>query len=878
MNSQGNDAHGSRPERRSPVRIRCNTIAVQQTLEECFDGNISISHSRDLFSDIEEPYLANALIIDASAVPQDEFRPLIQTLRAQHAAGRYLPTLLITASDRPISTRGAFMAGIAERITAPTDDELRAAAIRLIDIARFWRELEEQPFLKRKTDICLTSMRENKHHDTTLLESAKNRLSPGGYNTFITFLSRDFSLSDQESAALRQPGRNLFQAADHLHIPRSHLVRKIADYTNFRLVTRIIPETMVPGILPPEFCARNLVLPVQLHADSHSLVFGNPFDWELVAVLRHLRIAGDSRHLCVADPHALQLALATRTGRLAGSQPTAQGGRTPTRLDAATRHDVQKLCDYLLESAVRMRASDIHIEPKSSMILVRFRIDGDLHDILCLDDIGHRVITRFKICGKIDIAEQRRPQDGSHDATILNRRYSLRMATSPTPDGESIAIRILDTDAGLLSLMELGMSAAQERSVTRLAAHSSGMVLFVGPTGCGKTTSIYSMLSHIDCQKRSLVSVEDPVEYHIPFAIQHHVNQRAGVTFESLLKSSVRQDPDILFIGEIRDPASAQIAMDFTSTGHLTYSSLHTVNAVSAIFRLERLGISRRVMTECILAVVAQRLVKRVCPECKEVTPITAEERATMLHFVDDPPEMVARPKGCDFCSHTGYFGRTGVFEVIQFTPRIAEMLLENRSVAEIRHELRQQGEFLIGLHAIDKVRQLICSPRDAIESVLMDELSLEEELPAHITTHAPRPAVNATAATAPPGTTGRLLLIDDDPLILDLLGTWLGREGLRYDLASDGIDALFKIGSGAYDVIISDIMMPNLDGFKLMEMLRLKGINVPLIFMTAYASPEYEQRARELGAADFFCKPLDLKQVVQTVSNLLQQENQPCS
>ena len=870
MIPQDSDANVGRAERRSPVRILCNTADVQQRLAGHFDGNITLTHSRDLFSDIEAPYLANALIIDASAVPHEDFRELLGILRAQHAAGRYLPSLLITAPDRPVSARTSFMSGIAGRINSTAPEFLAKAADQLVNTTRLWRELEEKPFLKRKTDICLKSMRSDNHREFTLLESASDRLMPRGFNSFVSLLGRDvaFSGHDRTELAHLQSG-NLFQTADALSIPRSHLVRKIADYTNFRLINRIIPETMTPGILPPEFCSRNLVLPVQLHADGYSLVFGNPFDWELVATLRQLRIAGDSRFLCTADPDAIRLALSSRQGRFAGALPRAGHTVDAARLDADIRHDVQKMCDYLLESAVRMRASDIHIEPKPSMTLVRFRIDGDLHDIICLDDIGHRIISRFKVCGNFDISEQRRPQDGSHDITILNRRYSLRMATSPTPDGESIAIRLLDTDAGLLSLMELGMNAEQERSVTNLAAHSNGMVLFVGPTGCGKTTSIYSMLSHIDCQKRSLVSVEDPVEYHIPFAIQHHVNQKAGVTFESLLKSSVRQDPDILFVGEIRDQASARIAMDFTSTGHLTYSSLHTVNAVSAIFRLERLGISRHVMAECLLAVVAQRLVKRVCPECKEIGPIHDDERCTMLRFVNDPPEFVARPKGCDFCGNTGYLGRTGVFEVIHITPRIADMLLANRSVAEIRHELKQQGEFLIAHHAIDKVKQLICSPADVISSVLYEELALETETPDHGC-----PAGTGTAA--PPAATGvghRLLLIDDDPLILDVLGTSLGSAGYICDTATDGVDALLKIGGNRYDAVISDIMMPNLDGFKLMELMNLKGISIPLIFMTAYDSPDYQQRARDLGAAEFIRKPLNLKTIAGTVNSLLRQE-----
>lgn len=418
----------------------------------------------------------------------------------------------------------------------------------------------------------------------------------------------------------------------------------VSEFTGFRHLTRIVPETLKHGILPPEFCRKMQVLPLQLTSGTHSLAFGNPFDYELVTALERINLISGHSDIQVADPATILFTLSSREGRDSGQRPSEEG-RAPARQQIMAGMDVPKLCDHILESAVRMRASDIHIEPLNSTCNVRFRIDGDLHDFLGIDNSGSRLVSRFKLIAQADIAEQRKPQDGSLEMTILGTRFSLRIATNPTPAGEGVNIRLLETDSGLRTLLELGMTTAQEQKVTSLARRNSGMILFVGPTGSGKTTSIYSLLSHIDCEKRCLVSVEDPIEYRIPRAIQHSVNQRAGVTFESLLKASVRQDPDILFIGEIRDPSSARIAMDFTSTGHFTISSLHTVNAVTAVFRLERLGITRDVMAESLLAVVAQRLVKRLCPECKEIGEARADDLAIMRRFVASPPRDRGTPQ-----------------------------------------------------------------------------------------------------------------------------------------------------------------------------------------------------------------------------------------
>lgn len=304
--------------------------------------------------------------------------------------------------------------------------------------------------------------------------------------------------------------------------------------------------------------------------------------------------------------------------------------------------------DRILALSVSKRASDIHFDPKATDTIIRLRIDGDMQEVLTLKkEEGVRVIARLKAISGLDIDEKRKPQDGSLETTIARRRFKLRLATSPTPDGESLTIRLLDPETKPKDLRQLGMSDRQAKVMQDFATQTQGLVLVVGPTGSGKTTTVYSLLAHIDCRTRNLVSAEDPVEYRIPFANQQQVNERAGITFDALLRSIMRQDPDILFLGEIRDTYSAKMAMDFASTGHLTISTLHTANATTAVLRLERLGISRDVVADSLLGVVAQRLLKKLCDHCKKIVPLSPAEAAMLAPFSRQLPRQVAHPVGC---------------------------------------------------------------------------------------------------------------------------------------------------------------------------------------------------------------------------------------
>ena len=538
----------------------------------------------------------------------------------------------------------------------------------------------------------------------------------------------------------------------------------------------------------------------------------------------------------------------------------------------ADAHGAQavSLVNAVLKQAIQERASDIHIEQYDERVGVRFRIDGDMREIYHLrTKTGLQLITSFKVQGKLDIAERRKPQDGSMQIKIDGREFIIRLATTCTPAGESLILRLLEPMVKPRPLEELGMTSQQVKHMVDFAHRNHGLVVIAGPTGSGKTTTIYSLLQHIDCKTRSLISVEDPVEYRIPSANQQQVDEKAGLTFEALLRSSLRQDPDILFLGEMRDPFSAKMAIDFASTGHLTISSVHTTNATTAIFRLERIGVTRGAMADSILGVIAQKLLKRLCPHCKREGPVADEERAWLAPFTDDIPSRVARPAGCLKCGGTGFFGREGIYEIVKFYPEISDMIRRDLPISEIRDFARARGDLLIADHGIEKVRSLIFDPRSVYEHVLIEE-SEYRRLSVSATPEAPAPSKPETPAIvmSMDPSAAKILIAEDDVDTRLLIQRVLENQGYAVTVAADGVEALAHLSAQTFDLFLSDVNMPNLDGLKLMEMKAQKRIDTPVIFFTAQAETEAE--GLRLGAEDYVKKPVSKDVLLARVRRVL--------
>jgi type IV pilus assembly protein PilB len=361
-------------------------------------------------------------------------------------------------------------------------------------------------------------------------------------------------------------------------------------------------------------------------------------------------------------------------------------------LDEINRAPVVKLVNSIIRQAVKMKASDIHIEPFEKIIKVRFRIDGDLQEIMTPAKATHSaIITRIKIISKMDIAEKRLPQDGRVKIDIEDKEIDLRMSVLPTVHGEKIVMRILDRSSFLLTKQELGFTKQNLEIFDKVIQSPNGIILVTGPTGSGKTTTLYAILSELNQVSKNIITVEDPVEYQMKDINQVQVNVKAGLTFAGGLRSILRQDPDIIMIGEIRDNETAQIAVRAAITGHLVLSTLHTNDTASSITRLVNMGVEPYLVSSSVVGITAQRLVKRICDNCKSGY-IADELEKKALGAKDTAEVMVYRGKGCNLCNNTGYKGRVAIHEILPITREIRILIDKGASIDDIREEAKKQN------------------------------------------------------------------------------------------------------------------------------------------------------------------------------------------
>ncbi|MFP4070963.1 MAG: type II secretion system ATPase GspE [Desulfovibrionales bacterium] len=374
-------------------------------------------------------------------------------------------------------------------------------------------------------------------------------------------------------------------------------------------------------------------------------------------------------------------------------------------LDEASDAPIIKLVNHIMSRAVKSRASDIHIEPYKSKLVVRFRLDGVLYNILDLSLRLHAPITsRIKIMAGLNIAEKRRPQDGRIEIKIGNRQVDLRVSTLPTAFGERVVLRLLEKGMRLLKLTEIGLTEENLERMKQLVKISHGIILVTGPTGSGKTTTLYSALNHINSPDKNILTIEDPIEYQLDGIGQMQVNSKIGLTFASGLRSMVRQDPDVILVGEIRDKETAEIAIQAALTGHLVFSTLHTNDAASAVTRLIDMGIEPFLVSSAVRAIIAQRLVRTICTSCVDSLE-PDQELQQQLQLAGIPASGPAyHAKGCDECLQTGYRGRSGIYEFLILKEEIQSLLLKTSDSNAIRNKAVAMGMKTLRDDGIEKV------------------------------------------------------------------------------------------------------------------------------------------------------------------------------
>lgn len=468
-------------------------------------------------------------------------------------------------------------------------------------------------------------------------------------------------------------------------------------------LSTVEPDPQLVDVLPRNIAKKYGVTPVRLHGNTLYLAMSDPLNFmaqEEVRVATHRRVVP-----MITTADGIERANASLYGG-EGAQRAIQDMRREapvTQQESAADAVVElnetaaptvRLVNSIIERAAAENASDIHLDPCADCIRVRMRIDGVMCPVMTVpSDLYASVLARLKIMGGMDVTERRVPQDGRAGVRLRNRSFDLRMSTLPTIYGEKCVIRVLDKNSAFLSRDGIGVEGRQLEQYEYLMGRPSGTILIVGPTGSGKTSTMYTMIHQLNSEQVNLMTLEDPVEYNIDGINQVQINEKTGMTFASGLRSILRQDPDIIAVGEIRDGETAEIAMRAAITGHLVLSTVHTNDALSTVERLKDIGVPNYLIAGALNGVISQRLVRTICPDCKQAYDPTAQELAE-LGLPADSKQKLFRGKGCPNCFGRGYRGRTAVFEMLVLSRRMRSAIAKGMDREDLREILRQEGDY----------------------------------------------------------------------------------------------------------------------------------------------------------------------------------------
>ncbi|MCR5664983.1 MAG: GspE/PulE family protein [Oscillospiraceae bacterium] len=499
-------------------------------------------------------------------------------------------------------------------------------------------------------------------------------------------------------------------------------------------LSKVNIPTEMAQVLPKNIAKQYQVVPVRVVKDELYLAMSDPLNFYAI---EEVRKAVRNRVVpMVANAGAVERAIQVLYGNEGAAKAieemkrevaaSGEGTEVETAFisnklgDDVNSAPTIRLVNSIIERAITERASDIHLEPHETEMLVRMRIDGLMRDILTVPkDLQNSVISRLKIMSGMDIAERRVPQDGRFNVRVRDKDIDLRVSTLPTVFGEKIVARLLDKSGGRINRQSIGLSGPDAESFDKMLKVRSGVLLIVGPTGSGKSTTMYAMIGELNRREVNLVTLEDPVEYNIAGINQVQINEKTGLTFASGLRSILRQDPDVIAVGEIRDGETAEIAMRAAITGHVVLSTIHTNDAVGTIERLEDIGVEPYLIASALKGVVSQRLVRRVCPKCREAYEPTDEE-LDALNIKREPGLKFYRGKGCPDCFDTGYRGRIAVFEMLSVNGRVRRMIADKAGRTAIEKELKDPKNGFISLreNALRLVREGVTTGEEVLRVI----------------------------------------------------------------------------------------------------------------------------------------------------------------
>ncbi len=531
------------------------------------------------------------------------------------------------------------------------------------------------------------------------------------------------------------------------------------------------------------------------------------------------------------------------------------------------------MLDQILATALRERASDVHLEPKKDGMLVRFRVDGALYDAGRVPpETAPSLVSRVKVTANLDIADRIRPQDGRASTPLSGRPIDLRVSTLPLGGvGEKVVIRILDAQVSAIGMDRLGFTPGELQRLHRFLGLQEGMILATGPTGSGKTTTLYSALRHVQSSEKNVVTVEDPIEYRLEGINQVQVNERTGLTFAAALRSILRQDPDVVLVGEVRDAETAGIAIRASMTGHLVLSTLHTNDAPSAVARLADIGVEMGALAGALKGIVAQRLVRRLCAECSRPTALSDLPPDQQVFLAGMRTDGLRRAVGCPACRGTGYRGRMVVAEILAVTPEVQHAVARGASVAELSEMARRGGMRTLWESGLERVLSGATSLHELVDNVsapFVEGTSSQGSVDALLARLlGERGAAPASPAPEPAPGAARVLVVDEDREARRSLRAELEREGFRVIEAADGEAGVAYARRLRPDLVVTEIALPRLDGLGVVQALAGGAEGPPVVVYTGQTDPGMLAWARELGAREALTRTAGVKALAACLS-----------